>query len=229
MHTVDHCDFSGIHVLENIVGHYRDRGGDVFIVRARPPVMRMMQLSGFDRLLGADHFLAAEEAIDMLFRRVLDPCFCVHRCRERVFAECQAVHKHPVAADEKLPRFAPIPLAAGIESMAPEVLRAHLEDGGDDVAVVDVREAAEQDRYVAGARLLPLRQLLDRVDELPEDRPVVFVCRSGRRSRHAVRMMQVAGRSGEFCLLDGGLLAWEAAGYPLAVGPGPGQGESSRR
>lgn len=44
MHNVNHCDFSGIHLLEGIVRLYREQGGDVFMVRVGRKVDELMLL-----------------------------------------------------------------------------------------------------------------------------------------------------------------------------------------
>jgi rhodanese-related sulfurtransferase len=89
--------------------------------------------------------------------------------------------------------------------------------------LVDVREPWEWSAgRVAGARHVPLGQLPKRADELPRDREVVVVCRSGNRSAHATRMLQGAGI--DAVNLYGGLRAWSAAGLPLVTaGREPGR------
>jgi 3-mercaptopyruvate sulfurtransferase SseA len=75
--------------------------------------------------------------------------------------------------------------AAGIrtrtetKTMTPTELFQQLNEP-DAPLVVDVRspEEYQQDGHIAGARLLPLPVLLQRSNELPKDRPIVFVCRS---------------------------------------------------
>ncbi|MFN2169021.1 MAG: SulP family inorganic anion transporter, partial [Anaerolineae bacterium] len=57
MLSVTQIDISGVHMLESVVRTYRERGGDVFLVRVQPQVMAFMQSTDFDELLGADHFL----------------------------------------------------------------------------------------------------------------------------------------------------------------------------
>ena len=52
--------------------------------------------------------------------------------------------------------------------------------------------------------------------KLPSDRPIVIVCRSGRRSRRAASALQQLGIT-NVAILDGGMLAWEAAGLLEAV------------
>ena len=60
------------------------------------------------------------------------------------------------------------------------------------------------------------------VGELPRDRTVVVVCRSGNRSAHATAMLRGAGV--DAVNLEGGLRAWSAAGLPLVTdGHGPGR------
>ncbi len=52
MHNVNNCDFSGIHMLESVLRTYRDRGGDVFLVRASFRVRQRMEKTGFDINIG---------------------------------------------------------------------------------------------------------------------------------------------------------------------------------
>jgi rhodanese-related sulfurtransferase len=62
------------------------------------------------------------------------------------------------------------------------------------LVIVDVREAGERARgFVTGSRHLPLGQLEQRLGELPTDRPVAFVCQSGRRSAMAATAARRAG------------------------------------
>jgi rhodanese-related sulfurtransferase len=89
--------------------------------------------------------------------------------------------------------------------------------------LLDVREAWEWDAGRAPeARHVPLDQLPARIDELPRDRPVVVVCRSGNRSAHATSMLCGAGVRA--LNLGGGMRAWSAAGLPVTTdGHQPGR------
>ncbi len=81
--------------------------------------------------------------------------------------------------------------------------------------VVDVREATEleTDGRLAGAHHIPLGELSERAGELPSDRPLVMLCRSGARSGLAADALRASGY--EAYNLAGGILAWERDGLPV--------------
>jgi rhodanese-related sulfurtransferase len=85
--------------------------------------------------------------------------------------------------------------------------------------LLDVREA---DEWVAGhapeAQFLPLRELPARIDQLPRDRRIVAVCRSGARSGRATEFLNARGF--DVVNLAGGMQAWEAAGFPVETDDG---------
>ena len=84
---------------------------------------------------------------------------------------------------------------------------------GTDAQIVDVRESAEvADGMIAGARHIPLGELPARLGELDKTRPVVAVCRSGRRSAAAADQLAAAGFMSY--TMTGGMLDWSAAGLP---------------
>jgi len=89
--------------------------------------------------------------------------------------------------------------------------------------LVDVRDGWEWAAGRApGARHMPLDQLPGRLGELPRDRKVVVVCRSGNRSAQVMRMLRGAGV--DAVNLAGGLRAWSATGLPLVTdGREPGR------
>ena len=78
MHHVNQIDFSGIHMLESLVRTYRDRGGDVFLVRVSSQAHRLMQTTGCLTWLGEDNILDEDSAVDFLFHRILDPAVCIY-------------------------------------------------------------------------------------------------------------------------------------------------------
>lgn len=80
---------------------------------------------------------------------------------------------------------------------------------------LDVRSQAEWSQvHIAQSVLIPLDELQSRLSELPRDRDIVVVCLSGVRSQEGTTILRQAGFSRASCM-QGGLLAWQAAGYPL--------------
>ncbi|MCW2810137.1 MAG: Rhodanese domain protein [Friedmanniella sp.] len=82
--------------------------------------------------------------------------------------------------------------------------------------LIDVRESREwRAGHAPQARHLPLGQLGSRLAELPRDRQIITVCRSGRRS--AVAAQQLASRGYQVANLVGGMAAWSASGLPVVT------------
>lgn len=80
--------------------------------------------------------------------------------------------------------------------------------------LVDVREPVEWDAgHAPGARHIPLGKLEGRLRQVPSDRRIVVVCRSGNRSARATTLLARAGR--DAVNLDGGMHAWAKAGLPV--------------
>ena len=83
--------------------------------------------------------------------------------------------------------------------------------------VIDVREPEElaQLAYdVPNLVNIPLADVAKRANEIPKDKPVIVVCRSGGRSAEAVAELQKLGYS-NLTTLEGGLYAWQEAGMPV--------------
>lgn len=86
--------------------------------------------------------------------------------------------------------------------------------GRGEAVIVDVREQKEWDAgHAPDAVHIPLGQLSQRLTELPRDRRIVAVCRSGGRSSSATKALKRAGLEAEN--LEGGMAAWQRAGLPL--------------
>jgi rhodanese-related sulfurtransferase len=84
--------------------------------------------------------------------------------------------------------------------------------------LLDVREDSEWEAgHAAPARHIALSSVPDFVDELPRDRVIVCVCRSGGRSARAGQFLAEQGF--DVVNLEGGMTAWHAAGVEL-VGDG---------
>lgn len=79
---------------------------------------------------------------------------------------------------------------------------------------LDVREPGEwQAGRIPGAVHMPMREVAHRASELPRDRELIAVCRSGSRSGRVARALEQAGY--RVANLEGGMKAWQAAQLPL--------------
>jgi rhodanese-related sulfurtransferase len=80
--------------------------------------------------------------------------------------------------------------------------------------LLDVREDNEWESGRApNATHIALNEVPDHLDELPVDRKIVCVCRSGARSGRATKFLLEQGR--DAVNLEGGMLAWSAEGEPV--------------
>ncbi|MDQ3147459.1 MAG: molybdopterin-dependent oxidoreductase [Actinomycetota bacterium] len=83
--------------------------------------------------------------------------------------------------------------------------------------LLDVREPDEwQAEHAPDAVLVPMGRVRAQQAELPHDRRIVVVCRSGGRSAAVAESLR--GRGFDSVNLAGGMCAWAAAGLPVVAG-----------
>ena len=83
------------------------------------------------------------------------------------------------------------------------------------VTVIDVREPHEfAESHAPGARNFPLSRLDSWSQELDPKGSYVIICRSGKRSAKATQQLEAKGFE-NLRNTQGGMLDWEAQGYPL--------------
>jgi sulfur-carrier protein adenylyltransferase/sulfurtransferase len=99
--------------------------------------------------------------------------------------------------------------AAGSEDeIGAAALRAELAAGGERLVLLDVREPHEWEiARIPGARLIPLRELPERLGELDPAAEIVTHCHHGGRSLRALEMLRAAGFE-RVRSLAGGIDAW---------------------
>jgi rhodanese-related sulfurtransferase len=84
--------------------------------------------------------------------------------------------------------------------------------------LLDVREPSEWTQFhVQGATLIPLGELPNRLNEIPQDREVVVICRTGHRSAQGRDILLKAGFA-QVTSMAGGMTAWQAQGLQVATG-----------
>ena len=103
------------------------------------------------------------------------------------------------------------------EDYTPQQVSELLNRGG--VQVIDVRmEHEHEGGHIAGTRLIELSDLSSAADTIDKDAPVIFYCRSGSRSAMATEAFTQAGFDAHN--MEGGMIAWEAAGLPMEPADG---------
>ncbi len=115
------------------------------------------------------------------------------------------------------PVWGPVKLTfAGIWEIEPQWIEEH----GDEVRIIDVREPDEFTGplgRIGGAMLVPLGTLAEAAKTLPRDKPIVTVCRAGGRSAQATVILKRAGIE-RAANLAGGMLRWRAQRLPVEGG-----------
>ncbi len=85
--------------------------------------------------------------------------------------------------------------------------------------IIDVREDNEwQEAHIPDAILMPLSTFDPAQIPDPKGKHLVFHCRSGRRCGLAAEKAVAAGYTGVIKRMEGGFIAWSAAGYDSAAG-----------
>jgi rhodanese-related sulfurtransferase len=84
--------------------------------------------------------------------------------------------------------------------------------------VIDVRTPEEYDEVrVPGAVLIPLQELVERIDEIPTEGSLPIICAGGGRSHQAAEYLRAQGIDAVNVI--GGTNAWVNAGFPVEEGP----------
>jgi len=93
-----------------------------------------------------------------------------------------------------------------VTEISPADLKARLA-GGTPPLVLDVREGWELDiARLQGTVDIPMAQVPERLGELPKEREIVVMCRSGGRSLKVAHFLDASGYRA--ANLTGGILAW---------------------
>jgi rhodanese-related sulfurtransferase len=114
------------------------------------------------------------------------------------------------------PAWAPVVTTySGILEISPQWVAAHRND----VHILDVRtqhETTEERTRIKHAQLIPIDELHTRISEVPKDKPIMTLCRSGKRSVLAFTILRAAAWD-RVANIQGGLLRWQAEGLPTDV------------
>jgi sulfur-carrier protein adenylyltransferase/sulfurtransferase len=96
--------------------------------------------------------------------------------------------------------------------MSPEKLKQYIEKNKEsDYLLVDVRQPEEYiRRHIPGAKLIPIKELVANLSDLPSGKDLIFYCHSGGRSEAAATIVAEENVSSkDIYNLEGGIMAWD--------------------
>ena len=95
-----------------------------------------------------------------------------------------------------------------MQEISAKELKAKM-DAGEDFQLIDVRQPEEYAfAKIEGAKLIPLGQIVQRMNEIDPNRETIVQCKAGGRSAMAIQALKNAGFEGELKNLAGGITAW---------------------
>src|SRR6266540_977714 len=105
-----------------------------------------------------------------------------------------------------------------IEMIDPDTLAERLADGAG-LVVLDVRGDDEfAAAHIPDSVHIPYGHLIDRLAEVPTDRPIAAVCSGGKRSGLAASLLQREGFREVIHVGQGGVATWKRGGHPVESG-----------
>jgi rhodanese-related sulfurtransferase len=78
----------------------------------------------------------------------------------------------------------------------------------EDLQLIDVREPDEHSEFNISGELIPLSEIVQQVDRIATDKPVIIYCRKGIRSQVAIQRLQEKFPFTNLVNLIGGTEAW---------------------
>ena len=86
---------------------------------------------------------------------------------------------------------------------------SELINNNSEVQIIDVREPHEYEiAKIPNTKLIPLGEIVNRVNEIDANRTAIFHCKGGVRSAKAIENLKNAGFTGRLINLKGGITAW---------------------
>ncbi len=134
----------------------------------------------------------------------------------------EVLQPNQTAIDDDALKFPTLAQLNEVRQLAPQEVQG-FGSGSASLVILDVREPDEftgQLGHIPGSKLVPLRELARRADELEslKQHRVIAVCRSGVRSTTAAAILTSMGFEQVFNM-KGGMLAWTDAGLPVERQP----------
>ena len=82
-------------------------------------------------------------------------------------------------------------------------------NNAEDFQLIDVRESFEHEEFNIGGQLIPLNEIVQHIDKIATNKPVILYCRKGIRSQIAIQRLQEKSPFTNLINLIGGMEAWK--------------------
>ena len=79
----------------------------------------------------------------------------------------------------------------------------------EEIFLIDVRETFEHEDFNIGGVLIPLNEVIQNINQIPIDKPVILYCKKGIRSHIAIERLQQKFAFTNLINLEGGIEAWK--------------------
>lgn len=76
------------------------------------------------------------------------------------------------------------------------------------MTILDVRERYEFDICSIEAIQIPMGEIVDRLSEIPRDKKIAVLCRSGKRAEAVANLLITEHNFNDVVVVEGGILAW---------------------
>jgi rhodanese-related sulfurtransferase len=94
-----------------------------------------------------------------------------------------------------------------MKEITPQEL-TRMQDAKEAFQLIDVREPYEAERCSIGGKLMPMGEIVEHLNEIPKDIPVVVHCRSGARSSAVINALSTRYGFNNLINLKGGILGY---------------------
>lgn len=87
-------------------------------------------------------------------------------------------------------------------------LKKKIDGSKDTVFLLDIRENYEREACSIPSYHIPMAEVCGRLSELPVDKEVVIMCKSGKRAEALTNLLESDFGKAPLFVLDGGITAW---------------------
>lgn len=82
-------------------------------------------------------------------------------------------------------------------------------NSNDQILLIDIREIYEYNACNIGAKHIPMDEIKSHLDDIPKEKDVVLMCRSGKRAEAVANWLTEDFSFSNLFVLEGGILAWK--------------------